>query len=300
VLLVAGAAALAASAPGRARAQVCCAAPNLATPARLQRNESWGVGAHARGRGVFGAFGADGAFAGTSHGDVETEQDLFGAVQLASRLQLALVVPFVQTRRQAPGLSEWGGGVGDVRASARIEILRDGAHGPVPGVALVAGVALPTGTPPEAAGDVLAAGATGTGTTAGTLGVELERRFERVFATLAGGIVARAPRTVGDVRQSFGLEVTALASGGTVVADDVAVGGFVAASRQGASRDGVTGRQIPDSALALVTFGAATAFPITEGWRGQGIVSVDCPVSGLGRNRNAGAGLGLSLLRVWP
>src|SRR4051812_8476645 len=100
VLVLAGGAALAVSAPNAASAQVCCAAPNLATPARLQRDETYGVGVHARGRGVFGAFGADGAFAGTSHGDVETEQDLFGAVQVATRVQFAFIVPFVQTRRQ--------------------------------------------------------------------------------------------------------------------------------------------------------------------------------------------------------
>jgi hypothetical protein len=288
------------AAPRFARAQACCAAPNLVTPARLQRHEAFGAGVQARGRGVFGAFAADGSFAGTSSGDVETEQDLFGAIGVAGRVQVAVVLPFVETRRRAPGLTAWGGGLGDVRASARAEILRDGANGAWPGVALLLGGTFPTGTPPEEARGTLAADATGAGTASGTLGVELERRFERRFVTAAAAVGARAPRTVGQVRQSFGLEVSGLASAGTIVGDEVAVGLFVAASRQGASRDAATGAALPGSALALVTLGAGTTFPVAGGWRALGSLSVDCPVAGLGMNRSAGVGLLFSLLRAWP
>jgi hypothetical protein len=288
------------AAPRAAQAQACCAAPNLVTPARLQRNESFGAGVQARGRGVYGAYATDGSFAGTSSGDVETEQDLFAAVGLGGRVQVAVIVPFVETRRSAPGLTAWGGGLGDVRASARVELLRDGANGAWPGLALLVGGAFPTGTSPEEARETLAADATGTGTASASVGLELERRFERRFVTLATAVSARAPRTVGPVRQSFGLELLGLLSAGTIVGEDVAVGGFLAASRQGASRDAATGAMLPGSALALVTVGAGTAFPLSDGWRALGSLAVDCPVSGMGMNRTTGAALGLSLLRAWP
>jgi hypothetical protein len=293
------AATLAALAPAAARAQACCAAPSVAAPARLGRDEQFGLGLSARMRGVYGGFAPSGAFASTADGDVETTQELFGVVQAAGRAQVAVVLPFVETRRSAPGLVDWGGGVGDVRASGRVEILRGGVWRYVPGLSLLAGVTLPTGTPPEQAAGPLAAGATGTGTFAAAIGLELERRWERAFGTLAVSVAQRAPRAVGPIRQGFSPELSALASGGLVLSNDVALGAFVTGSREGASHDAMTGAAIAGSELALLTAGLGAVVPFEGGWRGQALLSADCPIAGLGRNRTAGAGLGVSILRFW-
>jgi hypothetical protein len=285
--------------PSAARAQACCAAPSLATPARLGRDERAGVGLLLRGRDAYGAFAADGAFATTATGDVETAQELFVAARPFARAQVAVAVPFVQTRRRAPGLSDWGGGLGDVRASAHVELLRAGERRFVPGVALLAGLALPTGTPPDAASGALAADATGTGSFEGSLGVELDQRFERIFATLAGTVGRRSARAIGAVRQSFGVRLAALASGGVTLANEASVGVFLAGSHQGAAHD-ADALVIDGSALALVTAGLGATSPIGAGWRAQASASFDCPVAGLGRNQPTSVGLGLSLLRVWP
>ncbi len=285
--------------PAAAWAQACCAAPSLATPARLGRDEHYGVGLLLRGRNAFGAFAADGTFATTATGDVETAQELFVAARLFARAQVAVAAPFVQTRRRAPGLSDWGGGLGDVRASAHVELARAGERRFVPGVALLAGLSVPTGTPPDAAHGALAADATGTGSFEGSVGVELEQHFERIFTTLAGTVGQRSSRAVGDVRQSFGVRLAALATAGVTLANETAVGVFLVGSHQGAARD-ADGAVIDGSALALVTTGLAATSPVADGWRAQASASFDCPGAGLGRNQPTSVGLALSLLRVWP
>jgi hypothetical protein len=299
-LFVAVAAALVAAAPSVARAQACCAAPSLVAPSRLARSESGAVGVQARGRGVFGSFASDGSFARTSSGDLEAAQDLFGSLRVFRHAQVALLVPFVETRRRAAGLSDVGGGLGDLRLAAHVELLRAGERRFVPGLALVMGGALPTGTAPEDATGLLAADATGTGSYEGSVGLEVDQRFERAFVVFGGGVGRRTGRAVGGVQQSFGPRFTALATGGLVLDNDLTLGAFVSALHQGAARDEATGAAMPGSALSLVTAGVGATLPVGEVWRGHAALSADCPVSGLGRNQSAGAGLTVSVLRVWP
>lgn len=289
---------LCAAAP-RAWAQACCSAPSLTTPVRLGWDERWAAGIETRARAVFGAFGADGNLA-TSSGDVEAEQDVFAAARFLERAQAALAIPFLQTRRSVPGLSEWGGGLGDVRASARVELTRAGARPYVPGLALLLGGSAPTGRPADQAAGALAADATGTGTWEGTLGLELEQRFELAFVTLSAAVSQRTSREALGVAEAFAPRFTVVASAGTVTDGGWAWGASVAGMRAGASRDQGTGRSIDGSDLALVTAGLAVQAPLGQGWRGLARASVDCPFDGLGRNQAAGAGLAVSMLRFWP
>lgn len=283
--------------PARALAQACCAAPSLVIPSRLLRHEAYGVGVQLRGRGVFGSFGADGAFARAGDGDVETAQELFASARPFARAQFAVLVPFIETRRQAAGLTDVGGGVGDVRAAGHIELTRAGERPYVPGLALLLGASLPTGTAPDQAQGVLAADATGTGAWEGSVGLELDQRFESAFVTVAGAVGQRAPREASGVSQSFAPRFTAVVSGGYVLQNDVALGAFATALHQGPSR--AEGAELPGSALSLVTAGLAATFPTGESWRAQATTSVDCPVSGWGRNQPTGAGLAVSMLRLW-
>jgi hypothetical protein len=267
---------------------------------RLQRHEALGLGVRTGGRGVFGAFAADGAFARTSDGDLETEQAPFFAVRFLERAQVAVVVPFVQTRRTVPGLSGWGGGLGDARVSAHVELTRAGARAYVPGIALLLGASIPTGTAPDEARDALAADATGTGAFEGSAGVEVEQRFERTFVTFAGSFAQRAPRVALGVREGFGPELSALVSGGAVFAGERVLGIFLSGSRAGPARETDTGAEIPGSARGVVTMGLGGQSPVADLWRIAGTASVDGPLDGLGRNQSAGVGLSVSVVRVWP
>ena len=53
--------------------------------------------------------------------ELDFEQDLYGAVRVWRRAQLTLLVPIQQTRRHLTGVTEVGGGIGDVNVSARYD-----------------------------------------------------------------------------------------------------------------------------------------------------------------------------------
>ena len=292
------------------RAQACCVAAGLTTPARLRRDERVAVGLQTRVRTVVGAFGADGSYTTSESGSRELGggEDLLAAVRLGARAQIALQVPFVQTARRVgtPGgapLSSWGGGLGDVAASARWEPLLPDERGlGWPGLALLATVSAPTGRPPEQATDALATSATGTGSWRGELGVALEAVIRRTFLTATLSIAQRTARTVGQaptvVHQSFAPQLTASLVGGYALTGGSTVGAFVLATRQGNARD--DDGAIAGSTVALVTAGFAASVPFAEGWRLQAALAGDLPVDGLGRNQTAGLALTAALVRAWP
>src|SRR6478752_7535654 len=144
--------------PRTAAAQACCVGSGLVTPARLRTFEYRAVGVQMRARSVMGAFRESGSYATSAAGtrDVGFEEDLFGALRLGPRLQVALLAPFVQTSRAVSGASGFGGGLGDIAASARFDVTNAGTRGLWPGLAILAGLTVPTGTPPDEADDPLA------------------------------------------------------------------------------------------------------------------------------------------------
>ena len=290
-------------------AQACCVAAGLTTPARLRRDERYAVGLQTRMRTVVGNFGADGTYATSGAGNRELggQEDLLAAVRLGARWQVALQVPFVQTGRRvaAPGgasLSGWGGGLGDVAASARWEPLFPDERGlGWPGLALLASVSAPTGRPADQATDTLATSATGTGSWRGELGVAFETVIHRTFLTATLSIAQRTGRTAGQpptvVHQSFAPQLTAVLVGGYALAGGSTVGVFALATRQGNARD--DGGTIAGSGVGLFTAGLAASLSVTDGWRLQTALAGDLPVDGLGRNQTAGVALSAALVRAW-
>src|SRR5262245_52270935 len=81
--------------PRRAAAQACCAGAAAVTPARLAVHEDALVGVQARTSDVFGSFFPDGTYVAAPAGATEwdLEQDVFGAIRVAPRAQVALLVP---------------------------------------------------------------------------------------------------------------------------------------------------------------------------------------------------------------
>src|SRR5580692_10556922 len=110
-------AAAAASVPARASAQACCAGGSAITPGRLQLHEDALVGAELKAGAVLGTYDPSGRFLGSPAGDTEGdfEEDLFAAVRVLRRGQIALLVPVVETQRQDPtDGGRFGGGLGDI------------------------------------------------------------------------------------------------------------------------------------------------------------------------------------------
>ena len=292
---------------GVAHAQACCAATGVVLPARLRIYEDFGLGVQARESQAYGSFASDGSFAGTSSGDLVTQQNLFALWRAVPRLQLGLLLPYVETWRRipsrpgAPGRSEWGGFLGDVAVSARVEVLRPGDVGRFPAITLLGGLALPTGRAPDEARNPLGTDASGTGSYEGTVGVEVEQTWTRWFASVDFWIAKRSARDAPGGQQSFDLRVTALAAVGYAFANQVGVAAFANVIRGGgaaATTAGGAGADL-DTRVAVASAGFAGLVPIDEAWRLQGTLALDLPFSSWGRNQPATVGLGTSLVRVW-
>ena len=85
--------------PGRARGQACCAGTGAVTPGRLALHEMARVGMQWKAGDVLGSFDADGHYTPSPSGasELDLEQDMFGAVRVLGRGQVALLVPFIQS-----------------------------------------------------------------------------------------------------------------------------------------------------------------------------------------------------------
>ena len=287
--------------PRDAAAQACCVGTGLVTPARLRTFEDMAVGMQMRARSVMGAFGGGGDYATSASGvhELGFEQDLFAAKRLGRRFQVGLWAPFVETSRQAAGLSGFGGGLGDVAVNGRFDAVDAGTRGAWPGVAILASLSFPTGQPLDEGGpgDPLSTSGTGTGSFEGTLGFGLEEIVGQGFVSLTGWASKRTARSANGVEQSFAPRLSALLSGGYTFGHDVTVGAFASALRQGDNRD--ANGPIANSGVALVTAGGALALPFWQWWRLQATMFTDLPIAGWGRNQTAGFGATVAIIRSW-
>ncbi len=282
------------------RAQACCASAGLVAPTRLRSYEDFAVGAQGRVRSVFGASDAAGSFARSTAGESEwsLEEDLFGVARVFERGQAALLLPFVETHRSVPGARSSGGGVGDLSVNLRYDFVRAGDYRAFPGFAVLLGLLLPTGTPPEKATDALAAGTTGQGSYEVALGVALEQAVEPNFLTLSTMVTLRDSRAVSGVKESFAPRLTCLLAIGRVLPRGATVGVFANGMKQGGNSD--AGGPIAGSASSLVTAGLAATISPTGHWRLQGAAFMDVPAAEWARNQTTGAGGSVSVMRVWP
>lgn len=282
----------------RASAQACCFATGAATPARLGPAENLAVGTLATGQTSVGTFDAHGHFATLRAGsrDVALEQDLFATVRVLERVQLTATVPFLETFRSAGGVTARGGGLGDVRAGVRWDVVDAGAIRPWPDIALLASVTAPTGRPLEHAGDPLGAGATGTGATQIATGLALERVSGPWLATATTMVTFRTARDVGGASIALAPRSTSSVVGAWVATSGVAVAASIGyAVEPRASLDGVV---IAGSARRSLTTMLGLQLPL--GRPGRLVVAATAtpplPIVDAGET----AALGLSLAWIAP
>jgi len=269
------------------------------TPARLTPLDDALIGVQLRGARILGSFDAAGRYLSAPSGatEMDFEQDVIGTVRLLERGQLSLTVPILETARSAGGASELGGGVGDVALSGRYDAVIAGEHRWLPGIALLAGIVLPTGRPLESASLPLGSDSTGTGAFQGTFGLAVEQIWGHLFANLTVLALKSASRHVGNVSATLGFQGTASLAGGYVFDNGGALALTVVAMRTAdASQDGKT---VPDSARGKTLLGVAGAFPLATRWRIQGSILGDLPLQGLGKNEPTSIGLSVLLMRTW-
>ena len=268
----------------------------MVTPGRLALHEDALVGLQVKAGTVLGNYDPGGHYLPALAGDTELdlEQDLLAAIRVLGRGQLALLVPLVETRRATPQLgAQFGGGPGDVNASARYDFVLAGEHRYVPGVALLAGVTLPTGRTPESSTPPLLADATGVGAFQINGALAAEQTFGPWLVNVTG-LVAKRTEHGGE---TLGTLVTLLAAGAYTFPSDAAVGLSVAYAFEGdASRGAAT---VPDSFKSAWTVTASGLWPLGDLWRVLGGVSFNPPVDSFGHNQPAATGLALTGIRAW-
>ena len=284
--------------PARAWAQACCAGASAVTPGRLELHEAALAGLELRAAAVLGHYTAQGRYVPSPSADPEDdfEQDLFGAVRVLRRGQVALLVPLVQTMRATPqDGSHFGGGIGDLNVSARYDFVRAGEARFFPGVAISAGVTLPTGAAVESVPtSPLAVDATGAGAFQGTVALALEQTFGPWLAN-ATAIVAERTARFG---QTPGMQVTLLAAAAYTLRNDAAFALSASYAFEGDALAG-DGTDVPDSSKRATIVTVSAFWPIGDEWRLVGAAFLAPPLDAAGSNQPATGGFTLTLIRSW-
>ncbi len=283
--------------PSRARAQACCAGGSAVTPGRLELHEDALVGAQLHAGTVLGSYDDGGHYLSPASGatELDFEEDLFGAVRVLPRGQVALLVPIVETDRQTQrDGGHFGGGIGDINASARYDVLLAGESRYVPGIALLAGLTLPTGTPPESATQDLLVDATGIGAWQANVALALEQLYGSWLVN-ATAIVAKRTERFG---QTLGTQVTFLAAGSYTFDCGLALALSDSYAFEG-DATATGGADVSQSSKRLTTVTFSGLWPLDDKWRLLGGLYVEPPLSGLGSNQPSVSGLTLTVIRSW-
>lgn len=275
------------------------------TPARLELHEVALVGTELHAGSVFGSYAPWGSYAASGPGDneVDLEEDVFGAVRVLKRGQVALLIPVVETYRSENDGRGFGGGIGDVNASVRYDFLTAGESSIVPGVALLAGVTAPTGKPPEAAtAGLLGVDATGIGAWQVNGALALEQTFGPWLVNATAIVAARTPR----FGQTLAPQFTFLGAGAYTFENDAALAvslsyafegdATCAIASCGATRGSVV---VANSSKSLTVVTVSGLWPVTDAWRLLASVFLDPPLSGFGSNQTASVGATLTVIRSW-
>lgn len=289
--------------PSVARAQSCCAGSSAVTPGRLARHEDALVGLQLRAASLLGSWNVDGAWVSNPSGtsEQEFEQDAMGTIRVLDRGQVTLFVPFFETRRtglQTNGtITSAGGGLGDVNLAARWDFTWAGASETVPGIALLAGLTLPTGRPPDAATRPLASDATGIGAFQGNVGLALEQTFGAWLVDVTALVAQRTRRSANGVETTLGTQLTLLGALGYTFENDAALA-FVASYTREADAT-IDGQKADGTGNAFTQLALAGLLPIDDRWRVQGSLFVNPPIAHFGRSHPATTGVTFTIARTW-
>jgi hypothetical protein len=285
--------------PAKVSAQACCSGSSAITPGRLGLHEDALVGLQVRAASLIGSYDPAGTYRAPppDSSELVLQQDVVGALRFLRRGQLAVLVPFVETRRSIAGRSEFGGGIGDVNLGVRYDIVYARRSAVFPGVALLAGLTLPTGVPVESADDVFATDATGIGAAQINGGVAAEQIFGPWTVSAAGLAAKRLARRVQGLEQTLGVRWTLVAAGAYTFPSELALAASLAHVIEGnATIDGV---EQSGTERRLWTATTSAVLPLSDRARLQGALFISPPGSSFGANENALAGLSLMVIWGW-
>ena len=197
--------------------------------------------------------------------------------------------------RHAGEQSAFGGGIGDVTASARWDLVSLSAADGLPAVALTAAVSLPTGKPAGRALDPLGASATGLGAAEVRPGVFLEKTWEgRASAVLSASVGLRTPMTgASGERIGLGPRARFVAAAGPVFDSGLSLSfGVVSEIEAAPSFAGVSAKDADRRRTGLFGF---VGYDFGPRATVLGSLELDLPVAKLGKNEPSSVAFSIGL-----
>ncbi len=281
----------------RAHAQACCAGASIVTPGRLGLHDFVLAGTEIRASALVGSFDQNGNYTGRARGTVEDdfEEDLFAAIRVLRRGQVALLVPFIETVRRAGAITDAGGGIGDINLSARWDFLYAGQSRYIPGIALLAGITFPSGLPIESAYQPIASHATRNGAFQINGGLALEQTFGPWLVALSCIVAARTSRTVSAISETLAPQVSGLATLAYVTRREIAFALSSSVTYEGDAS--INGATADDTQRLTLAMSAGIFLPLGDAWRAQLAATWNPPLAGV--NTPANAGLQWTLVHAW-
>ena len=276
----------------RVEAQSCCAGATALGPLRLAAHEDRILALRTEASAVYGSTDAQGGFVAPAHGASETDftEELGGTFRVFDRGQVSASLPFVESRRRAPGASQTGGGPGDLSLNFRHDTLAPGERRGFPGVAWVVGASLPTGRAPEQASPPLAADATGTGAFRLRAGIAVEHARDHLLLQVSTVGTLYAPHDIDGhrVMDEPSIDVGAAAGLFDQKGDAVALSAAWS-SHLGTRYDGVAA---PHSSRAALRLSVSAGAAIGSTHRVQAALFSDVPATGLAFSQPLALGMG--------
>lgn len=288
--------ALAAS-EGVARAQACCVGASGLTPGWLTNHEKALVGAQMRVSETIGTYPSVGPYyRPTPDKDTRIEPSLFGTIRIVPRAQVSAFVPLEFVRRRSHGIVERRTAFADTTLVGRYDLVRAGESSWLPGIGVLVGTQIPTGTPAEKGTGVLDADVTGLGEWEVNGGLLVEQTFGHFVAQATAVAGYRFPRTIlGTTREHLGWRGLYVLGAGYVFDSDVALLGTVSHWSEGDTT--VAGKVADGTGFRATQASFLVVVPLTDTLRVRTAMFSD--VAPLGTNRPALAGTSLSMMKTW-
>lgn len=222
--------------------------------------------------------------------------ELSGILRVARRWQFSLSAPVIRNTRSYGTLSSSATRAGDTTAAGRFEVIPVAGAGRPLAFALTMAVVLPTGTPAARSSDPIGADITGLG----TWEIRPGMTFESIstggwYATASLALGLRAPHR----EQSRDVQLSPRFYGIGVLGRTIGQEGSLSAGllheREGSAR--VDGRRVEGGGRARTAATAMGAAPLADKMWLTGMLLMDIPIAGAGRNEalTRGATLGLRM-----
>lgn len=186
-----------------AHAAACCVSATSFGVGRLTIWEDAAAGVRINHARILGQWDSAGLLDSNPPGYYEglTTIEPWAIVRAHERVQVQARVPFLVNDRWSTTASQVAGGIGDVAAAVRFELISIGEYENLPSLAITVGGVAPTGRRVEQTSPPLFAGTTGLGAWQGSLAIESEYAPLPWFFRLEAGVNVFAPFRRSDTGQ---------------------------------------------------------------------------------------------------